>query len=275
MVLGAYQGRVEETSGLIAVVTDDATDRGDGLGADLARWASAILNNGVGRYAEALTTASPSSDDTPSLLVPVWMLQERVEAATRCGQPDVAEAALRQFERDANPGTNDWGVGIQARLRAMVADRKEAEDLYRLSIERLGRTQVRAELARSHLVFGEWLRRESRRIDAREQLRAAYDIFAVMSADGFARRTRRELLATGEHVRSRTDEHRADLTPQQYDIARLARDGQTNAEIAAALYLSVRTVEWHLRNTFIKLGITSRRELRDALPGPGHVGRSA
>jgi DNA-binding CsgD family transcriptional regulator len=176
---------------------------------------------------------------------------------------------VHEFERFANPGEGNWGRGIQQRLRAIVSDGDEAESLYRDSIECLSGTQVRAELARSHLMFGEWLRRQNRRVDARGQLHVAHDMFVAMAADGFAQRARRELLATGEHVRARREDTRADLTSQEEHIARLAGDGRTNPEIAAELYISARTVEWHLRKVFIKLGISSRRGLVDALPSRG------
>jgi DNA-binding CsgD family transcriptional regulator len=265
MVLAAYQGRIEEATARIVAMTEDSTNRGEGLGVDLARWAAAILNNGTGRYEEALATASPSDADLPGVLVSTWMLSERIEAATRCGRTDDAKSALQRFERDANTGHSDWRLGIEARLRAMLSDGNDAECWYRDSIACLGRTAIRAELGRSHLVFGEWLRREGRRIDARQELHAALDIFLTMSARGFAERARRELLATGAHVRSRRDDTRTDLTPQEEQVARLARDGRTNPEIAAELFISARTVEWHLSKVFGKLGITSRRGLKDAL----------
>jgi DNA-binding CsgD family transcriptional regulator len=264
MLLAAYQGRDEEASSRIATMTEDSMNRREGLGVDLARWAAAILNNGAGRYEEALETASPSNKDMPGVLVATWMLAERIEAATRCGEIEDAASALREFERDANPGESDWRLGIESRLRAMLSEGSDAERMYRESIACLRRVGLRAELARSQLLFGEWLRRENRRIEAREELRAALDIFVAMSASGFAERTRRELLATGAHVRPRRDDTRTHLTPQEEQIARLARDGRTNPEIAAELFISARTVEWHLSKVFGKLGISSRRELKDA-----------
>ncbi len=161
---------------------------------------------------------------------------------------------------------SDWAKGLEARSRALLSEGKDAEHRYAEAVERLGRTQLRPELARAHLLYGEWLRRELRRGDARHQLRAAYDLFAVMGAEAFAERARRELLATGETVRKRQVDTYTELTPQEEHIARLARDGRTNPEIAAELFLSARTVEWHLRKVFAKLGITSRMGLHDALP---------
>jgi DNA-binding CsgD family transcriptional regulator len=266
MLLAAYRGRTTETLRLAEATIQDAVARGEGLGVDLAHWSAAILNNSLGRYAEALEMAWPASKEPVGLPVSIWMLPERIEAAVRCGQTAAAVEALREFEKFANPGDSDWGCGIEARARAMLSDGETAEGLYRDSIDSLSRTPIRAELARSHLVFGEWLRRENRRLDARGQLRTAHDMFIAMTASGFAERARRELLATGERVRPRREDTRSDLTPQEAHIARLARDGRTNPEIAAELYISVRTVEWHLRKVFTKLGINSRRELKDAMP---------
>jgi DNA-binding CsgD family transcriptional regulator len=191
----------------------------------------------------------------------------------RTGQPERAADALRRLSEQINQGS-DWAAGIDARSRALVAEGQEAEHAYVEAIDRLHRTLLPPELARAHLVYGEWLRRENRRLDAREQLRAAHDRFTAMGAHAFAERSRAELLATGEKVRKRGDATRHDLTPQEEHIARLARDGHTNPEIAAELYLSARTVEWHLRKVFTKLGITSRRGLAHRRAGPGPPIRS-
>jgi DNA-binding CsgD family transcriptional regulator len=164
---------------------------------------------------------------------------------------------------------SDWAKGLEARSRALLSEGRDAERRYAEAVERLGRAQLRPELARAHLLYGEWLRREFRRNDARHQLRAAYDLFATVGAEAFAERARRELLASGETVRKRGVGTSTELTPQEQHIARLARDGRTNHEIAAELFLSTRTVEWHLRKVFTKLGITSRRGLVDALPTRG------
>ena len=167
------------------------------------------------------------------------------------------------------PCNTDWGRGIQARCRALVSEGESAERLHREAIERLARTRLRPELARAHLLYGEWLRRENRRVDARDQLRAAHDSSSSIGMEAFAERARKELQATGEKVRKRTVETRDDLTAQERQIARLAREGLSNPEIGARLFLSPRTVEWHLRNVFIKLEIHSRRELTNALPSSG------
>ncbi|MGW5237520.1 helix-turn-helix transcriptional regulator [Monashia sp. NPDC004114] len=270
MLLAAYQGRVADASALIASTIEDSTRRGEGLGVDLARWTGAILNNSVGRYEEALAMASPANANLPGIYISTWMLPERIESGVRCGQLEAAAAALHEFRESANPGESEWGLGVEARSRAMLAEGEAAEALYREAIDHLARTPIRTELARAHLVFGEWLRRENRRVDAREQLRTAHLMFSLMSADGFAERARRELAATGEHVRKRRDRPAA-LTSQEEHIARLARDGRANPEIAAELFISTRTVEWHLGKVFTKLGITSRNNLRDAMPAPGRA----
>jgi DNA-binding CsgD family transcriptional regulator len=265
MLLAAYRGQIADASALIAKTIEDSVLRGEGLGVDLARWTAAILNNSVGRYAEAVAMASPASTDVPGLYIGTWMLPERIEAAVRDGRRDVAAAALREFEETANPGNSHWALGVLARSQALLSEGPDADGLYREAVKRLGATQIRPELARAHLVYGEWLRRQNRRVDAREQLRLAYEMFVGMSAEGFAERARRELVATGERVTSHSHDA-ATLTLQEEHMARLARDGRTNAEIAAELYLSARTVEWHLSKVFTKLSITSRRGLKDALP---------
>jgi DNA-binding CsgD family transcriptional regulator len=266
MLLAAYQGRVAEATALIDATTRDSVDRGEGLGVDLARWTTAVLDNSLGRYEDALAAAEPASHDTPGLYISTWMLPERIEAAVRCGRLDVASDALERFTATANAGEADWALGLEARSRALVSGTPVAEDHYLDAIDHLGRTPLRTELGRAHLVYGEWLRRENRRVDARRQLRLAHEIFGPMGADGFGERARRELLATGEQVRKRREDTRDELTPQEEHIARLARAGRTNPEIGAELYISARTVEWHLRKVFTKLGITSRRGLQDALP---------
>jgi ATP/maltotriose-dependent transcriptional regulator MalT len=193
-------------------------------------------------------------------------LPEFIEASVRSGQPQPAHEALRRLTEITGPSGADWGLGIEARCRALLSGADSAEPLYREAVERLGRTDVRGELARAHLLYGEWLRREGRRVDARTQLRAAYDEFTRMGIDAFAERARHELLATGETVRKRRAESRDELTPQEWQIASLARDGLSNPEIGERLFLSPRTVEWHLKKVFTKLGIKSRMGLHDNLP---------
>jgi DNA-binding CsgD family transcriptional regulator len=190
---------------------------------------------------------------------------ELLEAATRSEKREAAEVALRRIVETTAVSTTDSARGISARSRALMGEGAAAENLYKEAVERLGRSRLRPELARAHLLYGEWLRREGRRLDAREQLRTALDLFRAIGMEAFARRAERELSATGERARKRIDETRAELTPQEAQSARLARDGLSNAEIGARLFLSPRTVEWHLHHVFAKLGISSRKQLRDAI----------
>jgi DNA-binding CsgD family transcriptional regulator len=196
----------------------------------------------------------------------MWALPELVEAATRTGDAELARDALERLAETTQPAGTDFALGIESRSRALTSAGEFAEGLYREAIDRLLRTQLRPELARAHLLYGEWLRREGRRIDAREQLRTAYDLFATIGMEAFAHRARRELLATGEKVRRRSAEARAQLTPQEEQIARLARDGLSNPEIGAQLFISARTVQYHLGKVFTTLGIGSRSQLRRVLP---------
>ena len=196
----------------------------------------------------------------------MWAATELLEAATRNDEPELARAAHERIAAATAVASTDWALGIAARSDALLSEGESAERLYREAIERLGRTRLRPELARAHLLYGEWLRRANRRVDARVQLRAAHGQFTSMGMEAFAARAERELVATGEKVRKRTVETRDELTAQERQIARLARDGLSNPEIGARLFLSPRTVEWHLRKVFAKLGIHSRRELADALP---------
>jgi DNA-binding NarL/FixJ family response regulator len=229
-----------------------------------------VLYNGVGRFADALVAAQRVSEHPEELVFATWGLVELVEAATRSGKPDVAADALRQLSEATSTAGTDWALGVEAGARALVSEDEVAEDLYREAIERLARTRARAWLARGHLLYGEWLRRQGRRLDAREQLRTAHDMLAAMGAEAFAERAARELLATGETAPKLTVETSSGLTAQESQIARLARDGLSNPEIGARLFISPRTVEYHLHKVFGKLDISSRTELGGALPGePG------
>jgi DNA-binding CsgD family transcriptional regulator len=272
--LRALQGREAEASALIASAIEQAAAAGLGMAATQAHWAAAVLYNGLARYEEAASAARQASN-TFEPWIAMWALPELVEAATRGGDAELAHDALKRLAETTQPAGTDWALGIEARCRALLSDGAAAGDLYREAIDRLGRTQLRPELARAHLLFGEWLRREGRRLDARAQLRTAYSVLDAIGMDGFAERARRELVATGERVRKRSVETGDRLTPQEEQIARLARDGRTSPEIGAQLFLSARTVEWHLRNVFTKLGIVSRRELHTALVGPGQPGQPA
>ena len=264
LLLSALRGQ-SDASPLIESTIRDAETSGQGLGVQWAEWTSAILFNGLGRYDRALASAQRAAEETPQLQVAPWASTELIEAAVRTARPDLAADALERVMAATAPSSTDWGRGMQARCRALLSEGESAERLHREAIERLGRTRRRPELARAHLLYGEWLRRENRRVDARVQLRAAHDQFASIGMEGFADRARAELQVTGEKVRKRTVETRDDLTAQERQIAALARQGLSNAEIGARLFLSPRTVEWHLHNVFGKLGIRSRRELADVL----------
>jgi DNA-binding CsgD family transcriptional regulator len=225
----------------------------------------AILFNGLGRYEQALAAARRASDDTPELFASSWALAEVIEAASRSGESHDAAGALERLTEHTSVAGTDWALGIAARSRALLTEGDPAESLYREAIERLGRTRLRPELARGRLLYGEWLRRERRGVDAREELHAAHDLFTAIGMEAFAERARIELLATGEKVRKRTVETRDELTAQERQTARLAREGLSNAEIGARLFISPRTVEWHLRKVYAKLGVRSRRELSRAM----------
>jgi DNA-binding CsgD family transcriptional regulator len=205
----------------------------------------------------------------------MWTLTELIEAAVRSGHAQLAGGALRLLIEATQPSGTDWGLGTGSRRRALLTEGDEADRLYRQAIERLGRTSFRAQLARTHLLYGEWLRRERRRLDAREQLRTAVEMFNAMGIEAFAARAERELLATGEHARKRTVETRDELTAQEAHVARLARDGLSNAEIGARLFISQHTVAYHLRKVFSKLDITSRYQLGRALPEAATAGQVA
>jgi DNA-binding CsgD family transcriptional regulator len=268
LVLGGLQGREAEAAPVIDATIREATAGGQGTAVQYAHWARSILLNGLGRYQEALAAAQDASDDTPELFVSVWALSELIEAAVRSEDTARASSALERLAEATRARETDWGLGIAARSRALLSEGQTAKRLYLEAIERLGRTRLRPELARAHLLYGEWLRREGRRADAREQLRTAHEMLAAIGMQAFADRARRELAATGEKLRKRTVETRDELTPQERQIAGLARDGLSNPEIGARLFLSPRTVEWHLKKVFTKLGISSRMSLHDALTNP-------
>src|SRR4051812_33803638 len=265
LLVGAWRGVEAEAMGFINAGFDDASGRSEGRVVALAGYASAVLNNGLCRYEAAMEGAGCASDDG-DFGYSAAALPELVEAATRAGEPEVAAAALPRLEERTRAAGTDWSLGVLARSRALMVEGEDADALYREAIERLERTRIRIEFARARLLYGEWLRRDGRRVDARGQLRTAHEMFSLAGAEAFAERARRELLATGETVARRTAETRDYLTPQEAQIARLAADSHTNAEIGAQLFISPRTVEYHLRKVFTKLDISSRRELRGALP---------
>ena len=264
--LRALQGREGEASAAIAGAIEQFG--GQGTTALRAYWAAAVLYNGLARYQEAASAARRATTDALNHWIPTWVLPELVEAAVRGADVEIARDALDRLAETTRPCGTDFALGIEARCRALVSDGQAAEELYLEAIERLRRTRLRPELARAHLLYGEWLRRENRRVDARGQLRTAHEMLVAIGMEAFAERARQELAATGEKVRRRAVVTRDDLTAQERQIARLARDGLSNPEIGARLFLSSRTVEWHLGNVFTKLGIRSRRELASALAGP-------
>jgi DNA-binding CsgD family transcriptional regulator len=275
VLLAGFRGAEAEAAPLIEAVRTAARAAGQGLGVQFSHWAGAALYNGLGRYETALAEAQQAAEQAPELHVSMWALPELIEAASRTGQTRRAADALARLAEVTRVGQTDWGQGIYARSRALLSDGEDAERWYRQAADRLSRTRLRPELARAHLLHGEWLRREGRRAEAREQLRTAHDMFAAIGMAAFAERARRELLATGGTVRRRTADTRDQLTPQEAQIARLARADMSNPQIAAQLFLSPRTVEYHLAKVFTKLDITSRRQLRQALPASARDGPMA
>ncbi|MEV6903418.1 BREX system ATP-binding domain-containing protein [Amycolatopsis sp. NPDC051372] len=271
VMLAAWQGRAEETARLVAATRGEVLARGEGAGAQIYAWAEALLGNSLGRYSDAV--AATDLVEREGLLVGagLWMMAERIEATVRNGQPREAAEALQRLSAHTRVSGTDWALGIEARCRALGTEGLVAEDNYREAIQRLGRTRVRGELARAHLLYGEWLRRDRRRRAAREQLRTAHELFTEMGMTAFARRAERELLPGGDMPRRPVTEGGHELTAQEAQIAWLVREGLSNAEIGTRLFLSPRTVEWHLGKVFGKLGVTSRKQLR-ALPRPAEPG---
>jgi len=261
LVVAAWHGDEVEATRLIdrarrtASATENAPDH-------IADYTTALLLNGLGRYRDALDALhAVDPADERGVLSSCWVLPELVEAAARSGEIELATTALKRLTAATQLSRSEWALGIEARSAALVSDGPDAEARHLEAIERLGRCQASAHLARAHLVYGEWLRRQRRRVEAREQLRHAHDLFSMMGSAGFAARAHRELLATGEHARKRSVETIGHLTPREAQIAGLARDGHSNPEIGEKLFISARTVEYHLHKVFAKLGITSRVQL--------------
>jgi DNA-binding CsgD family transcriptional regulator len=264
--LAVLSGRSGEANALIENITRDVTPRGEGIGLTVVDWAHAVLNNALGNYQEALRSAARSTGYLREMTAPTWAMAELIEAATRSGQDDVAADALARLADTTSVSDTDWGRGIEARSRALLSADDTAEHLYREAIDHLSRCRVRADLARAHLLYGEWLRRQRRRVDARTELGIALEMLESMGMEAFAERARRELQATGEKARKRAiSTSNEGLTPQEWQVARLARDGLSNPEIGARLFISARTVQYHLRKVFAKLGINSRSQLDQAL----------
>jgi DNA-binding CsgD family transcriptional regulator len=271
LALAGLRGRQAEAVPLLDATINAAQAAGQGLTVTAARWMAAVLDNGLGRYDEAREAARQAAGDPSGLYVSTWALPELIEAAVRSGNMPMAGDALERLADTTQAGGTDFGLGIEARSRALVSEGQAAEGLYREAIDRLGRTKLRPELARAHLLYGEWLRRENRRTDAREQLHTAHGMFDEIGMEAFAERARRELAATGETARKRpataTVEASQVLTAQEAQVAQLARDGLSNPEIGARLFISSHTVQYHLGKVFTKLGISSRGQLHRVLPG--------
>lgn len=265
-MVAAWRGREAHATALIRAAERTATERGEGIGLTLVHCTNAVLHNGLGRFAEARDAAALATANPAESAFASWALSELVEARVRCGDRAGAVQALERLAGTTAPSTTEWGLGTEARSRALVSEGAEADALYREAVDRLGRSRGAVALARAHLLYGEWLRREGRDDEARRQLSAAHEVFAAVGAEAFAERTRLELAACGVSVPRRAERRTVALTEQERQIARRARDGRSNAEIGAELFLSARTIEWHLRKVFGKLQISSRRELRTALP---------
>jgi DNA-binding CsgD family transcriptional regulator len=264
--VSAWRGREAQASAVIESAIREFTLTGEGAVLAFADYARAVLCNGLGRYEDALIAATATdSFEVEGVTIYTQGLVELIEAAARAGEHERSADALGRLTEMTQASATDWAAGVRARSQALLSEDDAAEPLHREAIERLGRTRVRPQLARAHLVYGEWLRRENRRVDARRELLQAFEMFTDMGMDAFSERARRELAATGEKVRRRAVERPHDLTDQETQVAKLAREGLTNQEIGFQLYLSARTVEWHLRKVFTKLGITSRRQLQSAV----------
>ena len=265
LALAAVRGHEREARTLIEATISAATPHGQGLGVTVAHFHHAVLCNGLAQYDEAVIAAQAAARHQVEFGAPRWALAELVEAAVRSGAPDLAAEAFERLTESTRVSGTDWALGVEARSRALLSDGIAAERLYREAIERLSRTQVRVNLARTHLLYGEWLLHEKRRVDARTQLDIAHEMLSQFGADAYAERARRALQSTGSKVRKRAVATYTALTAQEEQIARLAGDGLTNAEIGTRLFLSPHTVEWHLRKVFSKLGIASRKEISTML----------
>jgi DNA-binding CsgD family transcriptional regulator len=262
VLLAALQGREDTAAALIETTISQGRSAGRAVAVQFALWAAAILANGACRYEEAFAAAREASDDEFGLCISSWALPELIEAAVKSRRPGLGGEPLERLAEATSAAGTDWALGIHARSCALLGEGAVADTLYSEAIQRLGRTRLRPDFARARLLYGEWLRREGRRLEARRELRAAHGIFTQVGMEAFAERARRELNATGEKARKRSPDTRDRLTPQEEQIARLAGEGLSNLEIGAELFISARTVEWHLRKVFAKLGISSRRQLR-------------
>ncbi len=265
LVLAAFRGLDEETTRLVRASVADFHGRGEGMGLTVSQWVTAVLANGRARYDEAYAAASEATADSRELFFSTFATVELIEAASRTGRSERAAEALAVLSESTRASGTPWALAVEARSRALVTPDEAAEPLFREAIAGLQPTRLRLDLARTHLLFGEWLRRERRRLDARTELRLAYDLFSDFGMEAFAERARVELQATGERARKRTVDTLDQLTPQEEQISRLAGHGHTNREIAAQLFISPSTVEYHLRKAFRKLDVTSRTQLGNRL----------
>jgi DNA-binding CsgD family transcriptional regulator len=261
LALVAFRGREPDASRLIQASTEDFLARGEGMGLTLAQWATALLHNGLARYDIALAAAEQAAEDPHELWFSPWTMVELIEAASRSGREERAANALDVLSETTRASGTPWAQGVEARSRALLAEGEAAETLYREAINHLRPTRLRVDLARTRLLYGEWLRRERRRVDARTELRTAYELFSEFGMEAFAERARVELEATGERTRKRTVDTLGELTAQEAQISRLAARGRTNREIAAQLFITPSTVEYHLRKVFRKLDVKSRTQL--------------
>jgi DNA-binding CsgD family transcriptional regulator len=265
VVLAAWRGHVDDFASLVQSSTQRIEHRGEGGGLTRVEGAAAMLYNALGRYAEAVDAAERASSHPEEIGLGVSALPELIEAAVRNDQPDRAAAAMQRLSIAVEASGTDWALGLEARSRALVSADTAADPFYRKAIDHLTRTRARVDLARAHLIYGEWLRRQKRRLDAREHLRVAHEMFIGMGLEAFAERTVRELKAAGGRATTSGRRSTADLTPQEAQIARLAREGLSNADIGSRLFISPRTVEYHLAKVYQKLGITSRTSLPQIL----------
>ena len=263
--LAACRGDEAETLALSESTINHAEQRGEGFGISSAQWARAVLHNGSGRYREAFAAAKVASEVPYELGISNWALIELIEAAVHVDEGDTAVHAFQELSAMTRASGTHWALGVEARMNALLSNGAEAEAFYQSSMSHLRETSMHFELARANLCYGEWLRRNRRRREALELLRSARTSFEDMGMEAFAERSRREMRAAGEVARRRTDETRVEMTQQELQIARLAREGLTNSEIGTRLFISSRTVQYHLSKVFSKLEITSRAQLGHAL----------
>jgi DNA-binding CsgD family transcriptional regulator len=275
LALAGWQGRAAEASELIQATLRQAGARGEGMGLSLTLYTSAVLSNGLAHYEDALTAADQASACPAELGFANLALAELIEAATRLGETKRATDAFEQLTRTTQPCATPWARGVEACCRALLSESDEAESLYREALDQLAHSRAAMVMARTYLLYGEWLRRAGRRGDARAQLKKAHGMLVRAGAGAFTERARRELAATGETVRKRVGQVPDELTAQERQIACRALDGRTNSEIGTELFLSPRTVEWHLRKIFVKLGVSSRRELPSVLHGSSRLAQPA